>query len=104
VAVAQTRESRQLSDGHSSGEARIDVSHEPPRSPRCQAPSNPRSLVSGPGHAASCLGRRLNHGLPALLLVGQLDHGTSPQCDTLSAVAVGGSGLQKANRSSKHQT
>ena len=53
VAVAQTCEPRQLSYGDSSGEVRIDVSHESPRSPRCQTPSNPRSLVSEPGHAAS---------------------------------------------------
>jgi hypothetical protein len=104
VAVAQTCESRQLSYGNSPGEARIDMRHESPRSPRCKTPSNPRSLVSGPGHAASCLGRRLNHGVPALLVVGQLNHGISPQCDTLSAVAVGGSGLPKANRSNRHQT
>jgi len=106
VAAAQTCESRKLSYGDSSSEARIDVGHESPRSPRCQTPSNPRSFVSRPGRAASCLGRRLNHCLPAPLLVGQLDHGISPQCDTLSAVevAVGGNGLPKANRSNRHQT
>ena len=104
VAVAHTRESRELSNGNSSGEMRIDMGHQSHRSPRCQSPSNPRSSVSGPTHAASCLGGRLNRGLPALLPGGQVYHGISPQCDTLSAVALGASGPPKASRSNRHET
>jgi hypothetical protein len=47
MASAQTCESRQLTYRNSSGEARIDISHDSLRSPRRQPPSNPRSLVSG---------------------------------------------------------
>jgi hypothetical protein len=53
MASAQTCESRQLSYRDSSGEARIDVSRDSPRTPRRQTPSNPRSLVSGLEHAGS---------------------------------------------------
>ena len=53
MALAQTCESRQLSYRDSSGEARIDVSRDSPRTPRRQTPSNPRSLVSGLEHAGS---------------------------------------------------
>ena len=53
MASAQTCESRQLSYRDSSGEARIDISHDSPRAPRRQPPANPRSLVSGLKHAGS---------------------------------------------------
>jgi len=108
VAVAYTCESRELSNGNSSGETCVDMGHQSPRSPRRQTASNPRSSVSEPGHAASFFSGRLTRGLPALLLIGQVDHGIIPQCDTLSAVAiavaVGASGLPKASRSNRHET
>jgi len=53
MASAQTCESRQLSYRDSSGEARIDVSRDSPRTPRRQPPSNPRSSVLGLEYAGS---------------------------------------------------
>jgi hypothetical protein len=47
VAVAQARESRQLSYRDPSAEVRIEISYEPLRLPRRKAPSNPRSLIFG---------------------------------------------------------
>ena len=53
MASAQTCESRQLSYRDLSGEARIDVSRDSPRTLRRQTPSNPRSFLSGLEHAGS---------------------------------------------------
>jgi hypothetical protein len=47
VAVAQTRESRQIRYGDSSAEVRIEISYKSLRLPRCKTSPNPPASVSG---------------------------------------------------------